>query len=72
MQQVCDAAEDAILGDEGAAGAASEEGVDGCMVVDMEAEEAGVAEGSQGEGFVGCEELGSLLSEDPPGAGEEA
>ena len=72
VQQVRDAAENAVLGNQRAAGAASEEGVDGSMVVEEQVEGGAVAEGGEGEGPISSKEFGCLLGEDPWGAREEA
>ena len=72
MQEVGDAPENAVLGDEGAAGAAAEEGVDGGMIVEEEVAGRGVSECHEGEGAVCCIEFSCLLCEDPWVAWEKA
>lgn len=72
MEEVAEAAEEAVLGDEWTAGSATEEGVDGSMVVQVQVNSEVLAVGSNGEGFEGCKEFSRLLGENPRGAGEEA
>ena len=72
MKQVGDAAQGAVLGNEGAPGTPVEEGVDRGMVVEEEVDGGASAEGSEGEGTVGSKELCGLLGYDPRQTWEEA
>ena len=72
VEQVGDTAQDAILRDEGGMGMTAEEGVDGGVVIEVQAKGKVVAEGSQGEGTVSCKELSSLLGYNPRWTAEEA
>ena len=71
MQHVRYPAEDAVLGDEGTSCAATEEAVDGSVVVKEQVEGGAVAEGGECESTIGSKEFGGLLGEDPGWAREE-
>lgn len=72
LEEVAKSAEEAVLGNEGAAGSALEESVNGGVIVKEEVNGKVPTVCSQGEGPDGSTELSCLLGDNPRGTREEA
>ena len=72
VEEVVQAAKNAVLGDQGAAGFPPEQGMEHGMVVNHQVQGGAVPKGSQGQSSVSSKQFCGLLCQDPRGAREEA